>query len=218
MISLYHAAPVSALAEIKEQGLRPRGEERKGNFGQEFASLPEFVYFSRFKALNYGLTAAKPHSDRVTILEVAFEDLNLDLCFPDEDSVVFGMMVAEGTLGGPLHEQRFDELRKDVRPEDNKTKFAALFEMFGLLAYKGVVPFSAVRRYLVTSFKTLMNVTSLLGAFQPALDDIQGHRDHGSAVAEFMFDGTEISWLPRPTRRALRKASFNVYSGPAKDP
>jgi hypothetical protein len=215
VIPVYHAAPASALGKIKDKGLTPRGEERSSNFGFGIASLPEFVYLSRFKALNYSLTAGRAKSDRVAILEVAFEDLNPELCFPDEDSIAFGMMEAEGSFGGPQHTQRFDALRKDKRPDDYRADFDRLFEKFGLIAYKGIIPFSLVRRYLLAPLWALKNVADVVSGLQPAPGDIAGHRSHGAAIAEFMFNGT-MPRLPGTAVKALRKQRrlFTIQTGP----
>jgi hypothetical protein len=217
MIFVYHSAPASALNNIKKDGLTPRGQERKGNFGVDLASLLQFVYLSRFKALNYGLTAVQGlRSDRVAILELAFEDLNQDLCFPDEDSIAFGEMEAEGSFGGTQHNKRFDELRKGKRPDDYQGTFASLFEKFGLVAYKGSIPFELVRRCLIAPFPALRIIADIVSDYNPSAGDIEGNCAHGDAVTRFLFDRTEMRRLPGNLGKSLRKQAqlITVSPGP----
>jgi len=220
MILVYHATRAETLAEIKKNGLTPRGTARKGNFGIDYASRPEFVYLTRYKARNYALTAARFPRDRVALLEIVLDDLDRKKCFPDEDSIVFDKMIGEGTFEGPSHESRFAELLLDANPLEFGVEFERLFEQFGLVAYHGVVPFSTMRRYVVVPFHAVRAFADTLNPFQPAQDNVPGHRQFGSDSVRFLFDGGDIEGVSRRALRelaALRKG-FKVYAGPRSGP
>jgi hypothetical protein len=215
MIPVYHATRTDLLPAIRNDGLTPRGS-RRGNFGTDLASRPEYVYLTRYKALNYAISAQRLHTDRVAILEFALGDLDRKNCYPDEDAIVLSKMVAEGTFEGPTHNARFDELVAGAHPAEHSGDFDRIFGKFGLIAYKGVIPFSLVRRFVVAPVREFQAISDALVSRHPAWNDIAGQNQWGTAVTQFLFDGTAIAGVPERIMRPAEKQrrNFNTRPGP----
>jgi hypothetical protein len=166
--------------------------------------------------MNYAISAQRLHTDRVAILEFALDDLDRNNCYPDEDSIVLSKMVAEGTFEGPTHSTRFDELMADTHPAEHGEDFDRIFREFGLIAYKGVIPYSLVRRFVVAPVREFQAISGALAPRQPARNDIAGHNKWGTAITQFLFDGNAIDGVPERVMRPAEKQrrNFNTRPGP----
>lgn len=127
------------------------------------------------------------------VLEVPLVALDETLCCPDEDSVVIRKLIEEGTYETADHARRFDELLADVRPREFRLDWRSYFDEFGNIAYEGVVPFSAVTRYVLIDALALRD--SMLPIFKASSPPLAAHidlLDHHADTIAFMFDGTPV--------------------------
>lgn len=135
---LYHGTLASLVPSIMERGLEPRGERPSHDAYMDSASMPDFVYLtSRYElALEHACRINERTAD-VAVLELDMSTLKRRLIYPDED-YLSGEWNSD-FLFWTLDEQlAFMERKRDAWKES--------LSMFATVAYKGVIPATALSR------------------------------------------------------------------------
>jgi len=136
---LYHGTLGHLIPSILRDGLKPRGRGKSHDEYMDSASMPHFVYLTAIYDL--ALEHACRISERtsagadVAVLELDMAALNTDLIYPDEDYLAFDWN--SDFVDWALKEQlEFMEYQQDAWPES--------LETFATIAYKGVIPATAI--------------------------------------------------------------------------
>jgi hypothetical protein len=138
---LYHGTLASLVPSIMESGLEPRGDRPSHDEYMQSPSMPQFVYLTGIYAL--ALEHACRISERtagganVAVLELDMSALKRRFIYPDEDYL-------SGEWNSDFLFWTLDEQLAFM--EDKRDTWKESLATFATIAYKGVVPATALSR------------------------------------------------------------------------
>jgi hypothetical protein len=139
VMTLYHGTLASLVPSILRDGLKPRGEKKSHDEYMNSASMPHLVYLT--SSFGLALEHACRISERtaegaeVAVLQLEIDSLKRRLLYPDEDY-----------LGDELNSDFPDWTLKEQLEfmEEMRDTWKESLDLFKTVAYKGVVPASAL--------------------------------------------------------------------------
>jgi len=150
MRTLYHGTSGRHLDSILRDGLKPRSRKR-GNW-QSYPSIPGHVYLTEAYA-GYFATVAAKKGERALIVEVCLEDDSR--LYPDEDFIAQALAAKEKRTIDDFH----DHAVKCIAYYRDYVQ--ASLDGLGNASHRGVVPPSAISRYVLVDTKKQSDVIML---------------------------------------------------------
>lgn len=155
--TLYHTTSVdNAMAILNGNGILPRTELGTDSRYKEFPSNPECVYMTYShgaffaggiaggKATLPGARGKRFGLANAVILEIDGTMLDTSKCLPDEDFLEqHGRLTGDGINGNIHHRTAYYR----ERLSDFSDRWEDCFSNVGSVAYRGIVPISAIRRF-----------------------------------------------------------------------
>ena len=132
------------MGDILRSGIQPRDCSGCKGQWEDYPSRPDLVYLTAAYPLYFALNAgAGVGDDNVAIIEVAADELPVSLLLPDEDFIAQGLAQQSGVALSSVH----DEVRESLEGYAHHALDSVRY--LGNVAFKGVVPVSAITRYCV---------------------------------------------------------------------
>ena len=140
MSVLYHGTSERFLEKILRMGICPRGRAPSENWPAKFASRKDMVYLTSAYAGYFAYNAVQSE-ERMLILEVDQDKLDVERMFPDEDYL------------GQCYAKQFDVPLETAHAQIRsrlgtfRHHWRASLSGMGTVAYRDAVPIEAVKRY-----------------------------------------------------------------------
>jgi len=167
-VRLYHGTSAEHLSAILKNGVRPRGI--KPSVWPEYESRPDCVYLTSAYGFYFAM-AAYESGKKSVVFEIDTEALDKSLILPDEDFIAQGLLAIRHNQGeqlelGDVHNEVRDNLEDYIamerggieftisvlpkdKPWDGPPAWKASVTCLTTCCYKGIIPPSAIRRYVV---------------------------------------------------------------------
>jgi hypothetical protein len=150
MRTLYHGTSERHLDSILREGIKPRGRKR-GNW-KSYPSIAGHVYLTSAYA-GYFATVAAKKGERALIVEVCLEDDSR--LYPDEDFIAQALAAGNNRPIDDYH----GEVSKTIAYYRDHVQ--ASLDGLGNVSHGGVVPPSAISRYVLVDTKKQLDVIVL---------------------------------------------------------
>jgi hypothetical protein len=150
MRTLYHGTSERHLDSILRDGLKPRGRKR-GNW-KSYPSIAGHVYLTEAYA-GYFATVAAKKGERALIVEACLEDDSR--LYPDEDFIAQALAAQNKRSIEVYH----DEVVKTIAYYRDYVQ--ASLDGLGNVSHRGVIPPSAISRYVLVDTKKQSDVIML---------------------------------------------------------
>jgi hypothetical protein len=178
---LYHGTFLKNLKPVLQNGILPRGT-RNGNYKGLYQSQSDKVYLSDAYALSFAmLTPAKALSNKFLMFEVDMDRLDREKFYPDEDYLAQRYTAGKGEPLAKSH--ALVSKHKEVLKQHWEESLAEL----GNVAYQGVVPVSAITRYVVFRWKDHPEIAHLACRGKVYLDDYELHAATYRSIYAWLF-------------------------------
>ena len=226
---LYHGTSSRALPAILQTGLRPRLNERETNYPSA-PSDDRYTYLSTSFAPWYAINSGEGNASPV-LIEIDPNRLDLSRAYPDEDFLgqIVSLIQKVRDVGDVVeHDSRATILQamREMTPVAEhiqqvgqdmgacRTLWTESLDWFGNVAYEGVVPVSAITRYVVqdrapdclawqVGLGLQPNITyHVLYAY--AMRGLTAHIFDGTSLFSEWDDPTFLEALPRETMMHIR--------------
>lgn len=140
MSVLYHGTSERYLPKILQQGICPRGRAKNANWPEKFASRKDMVYLTTGYA-GYFAENAQQGEERLLILEVDQEKLDVERFFPDEDYL--------GQCYAQQYKCSLEAAHAQIRSRLGTFRHLWRNSLTGMgtVAYRDAVPLAAISRY-----------------------------------------------------------------------
>lgn len=139
-MKLYHGTSDKYLADIRANGLKPRGK-KKGNWEHTILSRPTSVYLTDVYAPYFAINAVdNPNVEKPCVIEIDTDRIDLKRLHADEDGIE-QINRGHDNIGGTMH-QRTIYYRKHALEHP----YAESLFTLGTCAYDGVIPAEAITR------------------------------------------------------------------------
>lgn len=140
---LYHGTSSKYLDIILKKGIKPRAN-KKSNWSEQ--SQKEYVYLTDMYPLFFSLQATKTKKDKLVILEIEGHDLDDNLFYPDDDYIWWMQKLKKQ----PIELEAAGNLI-----QYNQNIWEESLNMLGCIAYRGIVPVNAIKRYAIIDVNSM---------------------------------------------------------------
>lgn len=187
---IYHGTSARHLSRIRRDGIKPRGT-RKGNWKHSVDSNPNAVYLTTAYAIYFAACATEPH-EKMLVLEIDTDKLNLSLMLPDED------FLAQSYRAVTRDKLSLNQLSAAFREDlfRYQSYWEASIEDLGTCCYYDTIPVEAITRAIMIDASK--NAQLIMNALDPSITLVNYHimGQHYRDLTQWAF-GAEVAPVPR---------------------
>ena len=184
-MKVYHGTSDRMLSSILSGGLRPRGKSTEGNW-KAYPSRDDMVYLTTAYAPYFAWSAVDIKKDeKALIVEVDLDKLKFEKLHPDEDFIA---QVLSKQRNVPI-ETVHSKVRRTISGYRHHAYDS--LQCLGNIAYRGIVPASAITRYVTIDLKPQDSLAQVCMDVSVSLINFQVLGAKYRSVIEWIFGDRE---------------------------